>query len=251
MSKEKEVQMKTERRGCKRFEQCVKNGMLRCFPNHFECDDYVPDSLKGLKISRRMQNIPRYCLELVQNRCRAGKPIKSELKQAVFERYGKACLVCGRTDKIHLHHTAYLFYPKCDTVDNLVPLCPACHRRVHAYKQKLDLSQQMLKRLLTNMEWADEECAKWGDELKLAKIRYIALKSEIGEGFITEKVLDAVCVDAEVEEGGKVYKRPLTLQEYADCLQEQKFDYFEKLKPLTDAVKARWREKTADEQVCG
>lgn len=54
-------------------------------------------------------------------------------REEVFERYGKQCVECGRSDNIQVHHLVYRkgrHIWEYD-VDELIPLCKKCHQKVH------------------------------------------------------------------------------------------------------------------------
>ena len=57
-------------------------------------------------------------------------------REEVFERYGKQCVECGRTDNIQVHH---LVYRKGHhlweyNTSELIPLCKKCHLKIHEDK---------------------------------------------------------------------------------------------------------------------
>lgn len=52
-------------------------------------------------------------------------------KVEYYFRHDKVCWRCGSRDGIHLHHHTYLRLGN-ELNEDLVPLCPPCHRRVHA-----------------------------------------------------------------------------------------------------------------------
>ncbi len=56
----------------------------------------------------------------------------AKLRNAVMDRDGRACYICGREHNLHVHH----IIPRHDggphTMDNLVTLCSGCHRSVES-----------------------------------------------------------------------------------------------------------------------
>ena len=60
-------------------------------------------------------------------------PKWKEKREEVFERYGKQCVECGSTKNIQVHHLIYrnghhlLEY----NVNELIPLCKKCHKKIH------------------------------------------------------------------------------------------------------------------------
>lgn len=54
-------------------------------------------------------------------------------REEVFERYGKQCVECGKTNNIQVHHLVYRkgrHIWEYD-VDELIPLCKECHQKIH------------------------------------------------------------------------------------------------------------------------
>ena len=60
---------------------------------------------------------------------------KSE-RHEILSRYGSSCVLCNKLFILaDLHHVIYLCLGGPDTTDNVVPLCPTCHRIIHKYHQ--------------------------------------------------------------------------------------------------------------------
>ena len=58
---------------------------------------------------------------------------------AVLDRDGHACRVCGSVYNLHVHHVQYRSHLGGNEVDNLLTLCWSCHEKVHDGKLKLVL----------------------------------------------------------------------------------------------------------------
>lgn len=63
-------------------------------------------------------------------------PLWKKKREEVFERYGKQCVECGKTNNLQVHHLVYrknrhLWEYK---VDEMIPLCKKCHEKVHKDK---------------------------------------------------------------------------------------------------------------------
>jgi hypothetical protein len=59
----------------------------------------------------------------------ARKPIPAELRQAVYDRDGWACLRCGSRDHLSLDHVHPYSLGGPDTLENLQTLCRSCNSR--------------------------------------------------------------------------------------------------------------------------
>lgn len=55
-------------------------------------------------------------------------------RDAIRERDGNRCMICGSDDGLHVHHRDH--DPTNDHPQNLVTLCGYCHARVHAEEQR-------------------------------------------------------------------------------------------------------------------
>lgn len=55
------------------------------------------------------------------------KPIPAEVRAAVYERDGNACVYCGATDRLTLDHVIPVSRCGSDDMDNLVCACLACN----------------------------------------------------------------------------------------------------------------------------
>lgn len=58
-----------------------------------------------------------------------------KLRQAVLDRDRYTCQFCGRTKptKFHVHHIEKRKEGGPDTIDNLITVCPSCHRKAEAF----------------------------------------------------------------------------------------------------------------------
>ena len=52
-------------------------------------------------------------------------------RAAVLERAGEVCEVCGADGTLHIHHRTYRRVGGNEKFEDLIALCPPCHRRVH------------------------------------------------------------------------------------------------------------------------
>jgi predicted nucleic acid-binding Zn ribbon protein len=71
-----------------------------------------------------------------------------EMRPVILERDQYACAVCGKTEKLVVHHVDHI--PKYNVAHNLITLCPTCHAVHHKSKvspfpwlRKLALSRKM------------------------------------------------------------------------------------------------------------
>jgi 5-methylcytosine-specific restriction endonuclease McrA len=54
------------------------------------------------------------------------------LHQEILERDGWRCQVCGSMAGVEVHHIQRRSQAGEDAEENLITLCPACHRRIHS-----------------------------------------------------------------------------------------------------------------------
>lgn len=59
------------------------------------------------------------------------KRVPAAVRRAVYARDDHACVLCGDTRAIHLHHVVHRSQGGTNTAENLVCLCPFCHAIVH------------------------------------------------------------------------------------------------------------------------
>lgn len=55
--------------------------------------------------------------------------IPTAVRQAVFAKYGRACVKCGSRERLELDHVVAYSKGGPDTADNLQPMCKTCNRR--------------------------------------------------------------------------------------------------------------------------
>jgi 5-methylcytosine-specific restriction endonuclease McrA len=76
------------------------------------------------------------------------KKIGRNLRADVLERDGYQCALCGDTRTFQLHHGAPRRGDAWDVEENLITLCPACHRVAHGeyeYTQDFPFEQETAK----------------------------------------------------------------------------------------------------------
>lgn len=54
---------------------------------------------------------------------------KSDVKSAIFQKYGERCLCCGSSENIVLDHVIPIYNNGKNEIDNLQPLCQMCNSR--------------------------------------------------------------------------------------------------------------------------
>ena len=61
------------------------------------------------------------------------KPKRIKDKKAIEQARKEWCEVCGKPGNVHVHHIRPIGFSRTgnDTPDNLISLCPICHRKVH------------------------------------------------------------------------------------------------------------------------
>lgn len=67
------------------------------------------------------------------------KKITKKVSLGIVKRSNKCCECCGIDIKVDKHHILEFFKGGPDTIENLLALCPNCHRQIPKY---LDISQQ-------------------------------------------------------------------------------------------------------------
>ena len=79
-----------------------------------------------------MQNRPiSASLRQKQPRLKLAKGEYEIIRKRVLERDGWRCQECGLMKNLHIHHMRRRSQLGDDTMDNLITLCAACHRRYH------------------------------------------------------------------------------------------------------------------------
>lgn len=58
------------------------------------------------------------------------------LRESVFKRDGQACVMCGATQPLQVHHRRYPKAWGMETIDDLVTLCDDCHKKLHEEARK-------------------------------------------------------------------------------------------------------------------
>lgn len=125
-----------------RFMRCYRHVTIRVTPDGavtFVCDNTQAGSLKDPAERRRaadrvrkkrLRDPARLLVEgsYEARRAEANAVIaRHEIRQAVFERHGCACLRCGSTQYICLDHIIPVVAGGSNDLDNLQPLCRSCN----------------------------------------------------------------------------------------------------------------------------
>ena len=69
--------------------------------------------------------------------------------QAVFERDGEKCVICGSIERLGIHHkdgkgSTLPRDQRNNSLDNLVLLCQSCHMKIHApYKERKNVKKKL------------------------------------------------------------------------------------------------------------
>ena len=74
--------------------------------------------------------------EKIQHDKDLASPQWKRKREKVFERYGRQCVICGKTHNLQIHHLVYRKGRHAweYDVDELIPLCKKCHNEVHKDK---------------------------------------------------------------------------------------------------------------------
>ena len=72
------------------------------------------------------------------------------LREQVLKLHNYQCKCCGRKEgdgeRLQLHHIKPLHYGGESTLRNLIPLCQACHTRIHkAFEKKEPIAEGLMK----------------------------------------------------------------------------------------------------------
>ena len=78
-----------------------------------------------------------------------------EIRQAVFNRDGHKCVVCGSTNILQAHHLTYrnLYH---EPTSDLITLCKTCHSIYHAVEKRREVVEEMY-RFETDLEKAHRQ----------------------------------------------------------------------------------------------
>lgn len=68
-------------------------------------------------------------------RLRLDRAAYLSLRKLILERDAWRCQACGRLGAVQVHHIQARSRLGSDAEDNLITLCPECHRRTHRKKQ--------------------------------------------------------------------------------------------------------------------
>ena len=72
------------------------------------------------------------------------------LRKQVLERHDHRCFCCGvpenQKERLQLHHILPIARGGMSTLDNLIPLCPSCHAKIHKdWERKLPIPEGLMK----------------------------------------------------------------------------------------------------------
>ena len=65
-------------------------------------------------------------------RIRLGPDAYRKLRRMILERDGWRCQHCGSISEVEVHHIQHRSRHGEDSDENLISLCPQCHRAMHA-----------------------------------------------------------------------------------------------------------------------
>jgi len=68
-------------------------------------------------------------------RLRLDRAAYFSLRKLILERDAWRCQACGRLGAVQVHHIRARSRLRPDAEENLITLCPECHRRIHLNKQ--------------------------------------------------------------------------------------------------------------------
>jgi hypothetical protein len=54
------------------------------------------------------------------------------LRNDAFRVWKKRCHICGTSKRLQIHHLCYGEFPEDSTIEDLMPLCGPCHKKVHS-----------------------------------------------------------------------------------------------------------------------
>jgi len=76
------------------------------------------------------------------------------------------CAICGTTKNIHIHHIVPYRYTEDNSVNNLIPVCASCHRKIEVMtwniidefkKENLDIVKMIMNNILQSRQSATKE----------------------------------------------------------------------------------------------
>jgi 5-methylcytosine-specific restriction endonuclease McrA len=89
-----------------------------------DCRTVIKEKSERLKNEEiRQRNIPR------KQAC--SHTSKEEIRNAVFEKYGKKCLCCGSTENLTIDHVIPVSKEGINDISNYQPLCKSCNSKKH------------------------------------------------------------------------------------------------------------------------
>lgn len=95
-------------------------------------------------------------------------------RKEVFKYHGRNCKKCDGNIGIHIHHRTYVRVGKEDIQNDLIPLCPNCHKAVHAIVKKKKISIWSATQLYLEEKITDAPLRvkfRWGNKKRKKKQR--------------------------------------------------------------------------------
>lgn len=86
--------------------------------------------------------------------------IPNSTKEDVLRRERYCCYVCGRKTRLHIHHIVKRSLGGTHSIDNLVALCPSCHRHIETgdLEHALEMCSKVFINKHDDMNLTDKEC---------------------------------------------------------------------------------------------
>ena len=111
----------------------------------------IPDELKIKIIEEKLKEFREKVPERVARRTTYYKR-NMTLRALLKEKYNDVCQICGQTFERYdggryseIHHLLPLEYGGLDSLDNIVVVCPTCHKKFHYGKDEIII--EMMKKL--------------------------------------------------------------------------------------------------------
>ena len=88
---------------------------------------------KTITKKRRFKLSPKQLLHRKYLRSAKWTKKKDEFRRSSFFR--GCCFICKKTQRLHIHHLTYVNWMN-EKPEDLIELCPLCHKNIHAAERK-------------------------------------------------------------------------------------------------------------------
>lgn len=140
-------------------------------------------------------------------------------REEALERYGHKCIVCGAKEDLEIHHIIDLANGGPESIDNLIPLCPVCHKLVHGNQDTIHRAVKY-NRGGRKVKVPFEEFDKWFGKYLAGEIGKRKFLQETGYCFATRPKDNPNIQRSMKERGIKSYRNNIDIRATNSVLKE-------------------------------